>query len=342
MMSLVYVLWMYVVLFAVIGMLRGWAKELLVAFSVIVALTFNHVLRKYVPMVQQLPDDSVSLFWVLSLILLCLVFFGYQTVALIPQSAIQGHTRKTPGCVIRPDCRRRQRVLDCWYGHLLPGPDGVPGTAECRPGTYRRHGCIDGQHDGPDAAALVGRAGNLLRRSALLHIRHCGLRMTLPGAGAGIHVHFIGIGGSGLSAIARMMKESGYLVSGSDRTLSSFAADLQAAGVTVYAGHDARHIQGAAWVVRSSAVPDDNVEVQAARKAGIPVYRRADFLGKFMSDKTGIAVAGTHGKTTTTAMIAFTLSQMHQDPSFIVGGVLNNLGVNARAGAGQRFRRRSG
>lgn len=134
-----------------------------------------------------------------------------------------------------------------------------------------------------------------------------------------------------------MMKESGYLVSGSDRTLSSFAADLQAAGVTVYAGHDARHVQGAAWVVRSSAVPDDNVEVQAALKAGIPVYRRADFLGKFMADKTGIAVAGTHGKTTTSAMIAFTLSQMQQDPSFIVGGVLNNLGVNARAGAGHAF-----
>jgi len=84
MMSLVYIFWMYVILFGVIGMLRGWAKELLVAFSVIVALTLNHVLRKYVPVVQQLPAESTSLFWVLSLVLLALVFFGYQTVALIP------------------------------------------------------------------------------------------------------------------------------------------------------------------------------------------------------------------------------------------------------------------
>jgi len=158
--------------------------------------------------------------------------------------------------------------------------------------------------------------------------------MNPAGGEAKAHVHFIGIGGSGLSAIARMLKESGYIVTGSDRTLSSFATDLQSAGVKIHIGHEAANIQGADWVVRSSAVSDDNVEVEAARKAGIPVYRRADFLGQFMTGKTGIAVAGTHGKTTTTAMIAFALAQMKQDPSFIVGGVLNNLGVNARAGAG--------
>jgi len=84
MMSLVYIFWMYVILFGLIGMLRGWAKELLVAFSVIVALTLNHVLRKYVPVVSQLPAESTSLFWVLSSVLIALVFFGYQTVALIP------------------------------------------------------------------------------------------------------------------------------------------------------------------------------------------------------------------------------------------------------------------
>jgi UDP-N-acetylmuramate--alanine ligase len=151
------------------------------------------------------------------------------------------------------------------------------------------------------------------------------------------HVHFIGIGGSGLSAIARMMKESGYHVTGSDKTLSQFAEDLRAAGVTVYAGHAASNIAGADWIVRSSAVPDDNIEVQAAQAAGIPVYRRADFLGKFMENKTGIAVAGTHGKTTTTAMIAYCLSSMNLHPSFIVGGVLNNLGVNAGAGSGDFF-----
>ncbi len=161
--------------------------------------------------------------------------------------------------------------------------------------------------------------------------------MNEPDGKAASRVHFIGIGGSGLSAIARLMKESGYTVTGSDRAMSPFAADLQAEGVTIYIGHHPRNIKGADWVVRSSAVPDDNPEVVAARTAGIPVYRRADFLGKFMEDKTGIAVAGTHGKTTTTAMIAFALSEMRRDPSFIAGGVLINYGVNARAGHGKEM-----
>ena len=150
-------------------------------------------------------------------------------------------------------------------------------------------------------------------------------------------VHFIGIGGSGLSAIARLLKESGYEVSGSDKALSPFAADLQAAGVTVYIGHHPRNVNGADWVVKSSAIADDNPEVKAALQAGIPVYKRSDFLGKLMANKTGIAVAGTHGKTTTTAMIAWMLSALGRDPSFIVGGVMNNYGVNARMGKGTAF-----
>ena len=151
------------------------------------------------------------------------------------------------------------------------------------------------------------------------------------------HVHFIGIGGSGLSAIARLLKESGYTVTGSDRVLTTFAADLQGAGVTIYIGHNPRNVQGADWVVRSSAVTDDNPEVVAAIQAGLPVYKRADFLGKLMEDKVGIAVAGTHGKTTTTAMIAFMLSELGRDPSFIVGGVMSNYAVNAHAGKGSLF-----
>ncbi|MFZ1040095.1 MAG: UDP-N-acetylmuramate--L-alanine ligase [Anaerolineales bacterium] len=151
------------------------------------------------------------------------------------------------------------------------------------------------------------------------------------------HVHLIGIGGSGLSAIARLLKESGYTVTGSDRVLTAFAEDLQAIGVTIYIGHHPRNIQGADWIVRSSAIPDDNIEVVAAKRANIPVYKRADFLGKLMADRTGIAVAGTHGKTTTTAMIAFLLTELRRDPSFIVGGVLSNYGVNARAGKGNPF-----
>ena len=150
-------------------------------------------------------------------------------------------------------------------------------------------------------------------------------------------VHFIGIGGSGLSAIARLLMESGYIVTGSDKTLSPFAVDLQQAGVTVYVGHHPRNIAGSDWVVRSSAIPDDNPEVEAARQKGIPVYNRADFLGRIMEDKYGIAVAGTHGKTTTTAMIAWMLSVLGRDPSFIIGGVSNNFGVNAHAGQGDVF-----
>jgi UDP-N-acetylmuramate--alanine ligase len=150
-------------------------------------------------------------------------------------------------------------------------------------------------------------------------------------------VHFIGIGGSGLSAIARLLKESGYEVTGSDRTLSSFALDLQKEGVMVYVGHHPRNVSGADIIIRSSAVADDNPEVVAAAQKGIPVFKRADFLGRLMSEKTGIAVAGTHGKTTTTAMIAWTLSAMNRDTSFIVGGTLNNLKVNARAGKGNHF-----
>jgi UDP-N-acetylmuramate--alanine ligase len=151
------------------------------------------------------------------------------------------------------------------------------------------------------------------------------------------HVHFVGIGGSGLSAIARLLRESGYEVSGSDKTLSPFAADLQNMGVQIFIGHHPRNVAGADWVVRSSAVGDDNPEVEAAKRAGIPVYKRADFLGQMMSEKTGIAVAGTHGKTTTTAMIAWMLVEMRRDPSFIVGGTLTNLKTNAHAGKGDLF-----
>lgn len=151
------------------------------------------------------------------------------------------------------------------------------------------------------------------------------------------HVHFIGIGGSGLSAIARLLLESGYTVSGSDQTLSPLGAALKSAGARVFTGHKAEQVRGADWVVRSSAIPVENPEVQAALGAGIPVYKRADFLGKLMEAKTGIAIAGTHGKTTTSAMVAWMLHTLHRHPSFIVGGVLNNLNVNAHAGKGAEF-----
>jgi UDP-N-acetylmuramate--alanine ligase len=126
-------------------------------------------------------------------------------------------------------------------------------------------------------------------------------------------------------------------VSGSDRVESSFTRDLQAAGATIHIGHNAKNVIGADLVVRSSAIPDDNPEVAAARAGRIPVVKRADFLGSLMDGKTGITIAGTHGKTTTTAMLAWLFTIMEQDPTFIVGGVLTNLGVNARAGNGNTF-----
>ena len=150
-------------------------------------------------------------------------------------------------------------------------------------------------------------------------------------------MHFIGIGGTGLSAIARVMLESGYQVTGSDRAMSLLARGLQEDGVRITIGHQAENIQDAQVVVRSSAIPDDNIEVLAAHKRGIPVLKRSEFLSILLEGHIGIAVAGTHGKTTTTAMIAWMLTYLKQDPSFICGGVLNNLGSNAHAGHGEAF-----
>lgn len=151
------------------------------------------------------------------------------------------------------------------------------------------------------------------------------------------HVFLIGIGGAGMSAIARVLLECGYVVSGSDRSLSPLAADLRAAGVTVYEGHAAENIAGADIVVRSSAIPDDNVEVQAARKAGIPVLKRYDFLNQLTREKKLVAVAGSHGKTTTSSMLAWAMTAQQLDPSYILGGVSRNLAGNAHAGKGQYF-----
>ena len=151
------------------------------------------------------------------------------------------------------------------------------------------------------------------------------------------HVHLIGVGGAGISAIARVLLEEGASVSGSDLILSPVAQALARDGAAVFEGHDARYVNGADIVVASSAVPDDNVEIQAARAAGVPVLRRPEFLAKMMHGKKGIAVAGTHGKTTTTAMVASILMEAGRDPTFIVGGVLADLKTNARRGSSPLF-----
>ncbi len=153
----------------------------------------------------------------------------------------------------------------------------------------------------------------------------------------GMHIHLVGIGGIGLSAIARVLLGLGYTVSGSDQRASDLTDALTAEGARVAIGHAAENIAGADLLLISSAIPPQNSEILAAQAAGSPVRKRADFLGELMSGQTGIAVAGAHGKTTTTAMLATVLLAAELDPSFIVGGVLAELGTNARAGQGDIF-----
>ncbi|MEJ2749532.1 MAG: UDP-N-acetylmuramate--L-alanine ligase [Anaerolineae bacterium] len=153
----------------------------------------------------------------------------------------------------------------------------------------------------------------------------------------GMHFHLVGIGGAGMSAIARVLLGRGFVVSGSDQKLNALTAVLQTQGATIYEGHRAEQIDGADALVISSAVPDGNPEVDAARAAGLPVLKRADLLGHLMADTIGIAVAGSHGKTTTTGMIAQILLAAGLDPTVIVGGVLPVLGSNGRYGEGDYF-----
>ena len=149
--------------------------------------------------------------------------------------------------------------------------------------------------------------------------------------------HFIGIGGTGLSAIARVLLERGEAVSGSDRAMSEQALALQKDGAQVFVGHKAEQVNGAERVIRSSAVQDDNVEVQRALEKGIPVLKRSDALGSILEGKRLIAVAGSHGKTTTSAMVAWMLSAMGEQPGYIVGSALPNTGTNASAGKSDLF-----
>lgn len=149
------------------------------------------------------------------------------------------------------------------------------------------------------------------------------------------HVHLVGIGGIGMSGIARVLLEEGYRVSGSDLRVSPLTEALVGLGGTVYEGHAAKNIAGADLVVLSSAVPPHNPEVVAAQESGIPVVSRAQILGQLMKGRYGVAVAGTHGKTTTSAMIALILMRAGLDPTIIVGGVIPELGSNAKAGKGK-------
>jgi UDP-N-acetylmuramate--alanine ligase len=147
-------------------------------------------------------------------------------------------------------------------------------------------------------------------------------------------IHFVGIGGIGMSGIAEVLLNLQYEVSGSDQRLSPVTERLAKLGARIYQGHDARNVDGAEAVVTSSAVRADNPEVMEARRLQVPVIPRGEMLAELMRLKFGIAVAGSHGKTTTTSMIASVLAAASLDPTLVVGGRLNSMGTNARLGKG--------
>lgn len=148
------------------------------------------------------------------------------------------------------------------------------------------------------------------------------------------HIHFVGIGGSGMSGIAEVLRNLGYVVSGSDLSQSAVTRRLAELGCEIKEGHDAANVVGVDAIVTSTAVASNNPEVIAARAARIPVVPRAVMLAELMRLKRGIAVAGTHGKTTTTSLVASILAAGDLDPTFVIGGRLNSAGANARLGQG--------
>ena len=151
------------------------------------------------------------------------------------------------------------------------------------------------------------------------------------------HIHFVGIGGAGMSGIAEVLLNLGYVVSGSDLSDSAALKRLQALGISTYVGHAATHIAGADAVVTSTAVQADNPEVVAAHAKLIPVVPRAVMLAELMRLKQGVAIAGTHGKTTTTSLVASVLAEAGMDPTFVIGGRLNSAGANAKLGSGEHI-----
>ena len=151
------------------------------------------------------------------------------------------------------------------------------------------------------------------------------------------HIHFVGVGGVGMSGIAEILLNLGYTISGSDLADSATLQRLASLGIQTHVGHDAAHVAGADAVVTSTAVQADNPEVLSAREKHIPVVPRALMLAELMRLKTGIAIAGTHGKTTTTSLVASVLAEAGLDPTFVIGGRLNSAGANARLGKGDHI-----
>jgi UDP-N-acetylmuramate--alanine ligase len=152
-----------------------------------------------------------------------------------------------------------------------------------------------------------------------------------------VRAHFIGIGGAGMSGIAKVLHDRGLAVTGSDLRMSRYAAALADSGVTVHVGHEAANLGDPEVVVVSTAIPETNPELAEARRRGLPVWQRAKMLAELAGDRRTIAVAGTHGKTSTSSMAATAFSFMGLDPTFLIGGELNDVGSNARCGTGDLY-----
>lgn len=157
---------------------------------------------------------------------------------------------------------------------------------------------------------------------------------SVPGMRRVKRIHFIGIGGSGMCGIAEVLGNEGYQITGSDLGSGPATEHLAAMGAVIFKGHDAGNVKGASVVVASTAIKPDNPELVAARQLRIPVVKRAEMLAELMRYRHGIAVAGTHGKTTTTSLVASIYAQAGRDPTYVIGGLLNSSGSNARLGQG--------
>src|SRR5690606_3881836 len=174
---------------------------------------------------------------------------------------------------------------------------------------------------------------NISRGFAVVEQNHPSHRHLIPEMRRIRHMHFVGIGGAGMCGIAEVLHNQGYRISGSDLRQSPVTERLEKMGIKVHIGHQAAHVDEANVVVVSTAIDAANPEIKAALERRVPVVRRAEMLAELMRFRHGIAVAGTHGKTTTTSMVTSVLAEAGLDPTFVIGGKLNSAGTNARLGA---------